>query len=124
MKLVADITSNPAVNGLLRRVQNALNRYSSRATLPLWTLFLVLGVAAGQSAVGADQFAYTYDALGRLQTVKYQNGTSVSYTYDPAGNRIQVTNTPGSGSTSSPPTPQQRRKTAAIQAILSILLGN
>ena len=86
-------------------------------------MLLVLGVAAGSSALGADGFTYTYDALGRLQSVTYQNGTQVVYTYDPAGNRTQVTNTPGSGSTNTPPTPQQRRK-AAIQAILSILLGN
>jgi len=124
MKLIANITSKPAVDGRRRRVTNAMNSYSSRASLPLWTLFLVLGVAAGGSALGADQFTYNYDALGRLHSVTYQNGTAVTYTYDPAGNRTQVTNTPGSGSTSTPLTPQQRRKLAALQAILSILLGN
>ena len=97
-------------------------RITSRAALPLGTLLLVLGFAAGSSA-RADGFTYTYDALGRLQSVTYQSGTQVVYTYDPAGNRTQVTNTPGSGSTTTPPTPQQRRK-AAIQAVLSILLEN
>lgn len=101
----------------------SLVRSTSRAALPLGTLLLVLGVAAGSSARGADSFTYTYDALGRLQSVTYQSGTQVVYTYDPAGNRTQVTNTPGSGSTTTPPTPQQRRK-AAIQAVLSILLEN
>jgi YD repeat-containing protein len=124
MRFIVNITSNPAVGGLLRRVPNAMNKHSSRATLPLWTLLLALGVAAGERAHGADQFTYTYDALGRLHSVTYQNGTAVTYTYDPAGNRTQVTNTPGSGSTRTPPTPQQRRKAAALQAILSILLGN
>ena len=101
-----------------------MNKYSSRVNLPLWTVFLLLGVSAGGRALGADQTIYDYDALGRLQSVTYQNGTKVLYTHDQAGNRIQVTNTPGSGSTNSPPTPQQRKKTAAILAILSILLGN
>ncbi|MFL6600227.1 MAG: RHS repeat domain-containing protein [Steroidobacteraceae bacterium] len=99
-----------------------MSRNSTRAVVPVWTL-LLLGASAGGSAFGADQFTYNYDALGRLQSVTYQNGTTVVYTYDPAGNRTQVTNTSGSGSTSGPLTPQQRRK-AAIAAILSILLGN
>jgi len=95
---------------------------SVSAALPAWTLFLVLGASAGQSALAADQTIYTYDALGRLQSVQYQNGTTVTYAYDAAGNRTQVTNTSGSGSTTGPPLPQQRRK-AAIEAALSILLG-
>ena len=102
---------------------NIVNRNSSRATLPLWTVFVVLGISAGQSAPAADQIIYTYDALGRLQSVTYPSG-AVTYTYDPAGNRTQVTNAAGNGSTSGPELPQQRRKAAAIQAILSILLSN
>jgi YD repeat-containing protein len=30
---------------------------------------------------------YTYDDLGRLETVTYGDGTLVQYSYDPAGNR-------------------------------------
>ena len=106
---------------------------SQRAFRPCWFRFgsrpafnvmlLTLGVLAGAPALAADQFIYNYDALGRLQSVTYQNGGSVAYTYDAAGNRTQVTNTAGSAS-NGPPTPQQRRKLAAIQAILSILLGH
>jgi YD repeat-containing protein len=33
---------------------------------------------------------YTYDDLGRLSTVTYDNGRKITYTYDPAGNRTQV----------------------------------
>jgi len=33
---------------------------------------------------------YTYDDLGRIATVTYQNGMVVTYTYDPAGNRSSV----------------------------------
>jgi YD repeat-containing protein len=123
MNLLVDITANPAADGELRKVPDVVNRNSSRATLPLWALVLVLGVSAGESALAADQTIFTYDALGRLQSVQYQNGAQVTYVYDPAGNRTQVTNTPGSGSPNPPPLPQQRRKLAAIQAVLSILLG-
>ena len=35
----------------------------------------------------ADQIGYTYDALGRLKTVGYEDGTIVRYDYDSAGNR-------------------------------------
>lgn len=41
---------------------------------------------------------YGYDALGRLVTVTYNNGTVITYTYDTAGNRIKQTVTcPASG---------------------------
>jgi YD repeat-containing protein len=123
MNLLVDITGNPSLGRELRKVPNVVNRNLSRATSSRWTVFLVLGVSIGQSALAADQIIYNYDALGRLQSVQYQNGTTVAYTYDPAGNRTQVTNTPGSGSPNPPPLPQQRRKIAAIQAVLSILLG-
>jgi large repetitive protein len=38
--------------------------------------------------------SYTYDALGRLIKVRYDNGKEIIYTYDAAGNRVQsaVTN--------------------------------
>jgi YD repeat-containing protein len=101
-----------------------MNRRSYRIVLLPTTVLLTLGILAGESAFGADQISYTYDALGRLVTVAYPNNSTVTYAYDPAGNRTLVTNTDTAGSGSGTQTPQQRRKIAALQAILSILLGN
>lgn len=40
----------------------------------------------------AGSVGYTYDALGRIKTATYSNGTVITYTYDAAGNRTsQVT---------------------------------
>ncbi len=41
----------------------------------------------------ADIEDYTYDALNRLTEVQNMNGSTVSYTYDAAGNRLQKTQT-------------------------------
>lgn len=38
----------------------------------------------------ADTVQYTYDALGRLVQVVYPDGTKITYSYDPAGNRTEV----------------------------------
>lgn len=73
-----------------------MNKHSSRSVLPLWRVLCVLGVSAGGSTSSADQISYTYDALGRLQSVLIQNGTTVTYTYDPAGNRTRVAYPPPS----------------------------
>jgi YD repeat-containing protein len=37
---------------------------------------------------------YTYDTLGRVSTVTYDNGMVITYSYDPAGNRTQVVTAP------------------------------
>jgi len=37
----------------------------------------------------ADTVSYSYDALHRLTQVSYGDGTTIAYTYDPAGNRTQ-----------------------------------
>ncbi|MFL6603249.1 MAG: RHS repeat domain-containing protein [Steroidobacteraceae bacterium] len=123
MKVIADVTVSCAGAGTRSKDPCVGNKRSPRAALALWTLCVMLGLSAAQSALAVDQITYTYDALGRLHMVTYQNGTTVTYTYDPAGNRTQVTNT-GSGAGSGPLLPQQRKKLAAIQAILSILLSN
>lgn len=47
---------------------------------------LGLSVAPALSAT-----SYTYDALGRLIKVRYDNGKEINYTYDAAGNRTQRT---------------------------------
>jgi YD repeat-containing protein len=38
----------------------------------------------------AGTLDYKYDALGRLTEVKHPDGSVVSYTLDPAGNRTEV----------------------------------
>jgi len=63
----------------------------SRATFvaAIVSFFLVLG-----SAVAAtDSATYTYDSHGRIQTVTYANGTTITYAYDAAGTRTTVTTT-------------------------------
>lgn len=57
------------------------------------------------SPAEAQNAIYSYDALGRLTGVTYQNGATVAYTYDAAGNRTQVVHTPGSSSPPPPPPP-------------------
>jgi uncharacterized protein RhaS with RHS repeats len=51
----------------------------------------------GLSCVGIGQSSaattYTYDTLGRLSTICYDNGMKITYSYDPAGNRTQVVTT-------------------------------
>jgi YD repeat-containing protein len=51
-------------------------------------------VAMAAALAQAGTVNYTYDALGRIASVVYSNGTStttVSYAYDAAGNRTSVT---------------------------------
>ena len=45
----------------------------------------------------AGAATYTYDALGRVTTVTYDDNSQVQYTYDAAGNRTQVTTTGAAG---------------------------
>jgi len=50
----------------------------------------------GGLAAHAGSVSYSYDALGRLATVVYNNGTAtttISYSYDAAGNRTSVATT-------------------------------
>ena len=55
--------------------------------------FLILAAFAALVSApvqAATATAYTYDTLGRVATVTYPNGTIITYSYDPAGNRTQV----------------------------------
>ncbi len=52
----------------------------------------LLGAPAAQAAT-----QYTYDALNRLTKVVYDDGRSISYTYDAAGNMLTKTQSAGSG---------------------------
>ncbi len=51
-------------------------------------LFSILAVSSAATLAGT--LNYEYDALGRLEEVQYPNGSVVSYTLDPAGNREEV----------------------------------
>ena len=80
------------------------------AALPRWGRIsgrffyaLMVAVLAGWLALPAlaqNIANYTYDELGRLKTVTYDNGVSVVYEYDAAGNRTRQEVT---GSTNAPP---------------------
>ncbi len=51
----------------------------------------LLALAAGATEVVlAGNDTYTYDALGRLLTVTYADGSSITYTYDAVGNRTAL----------------------------------
>ena len=45
----------------------------------------------GTAALAAVSIIYTYDALGRVATARYDNGTCIVYTYDANGNRTAQT---------------------------------
>jgi YD repeat-containing protein len=49
------------------------------------TIAILLAFAAAPSH--ASGITYTYDSLGRVVTLTYDNGTQITYAYDAAGNR-------------------------------------
>jgi YD repeat-containing protein len=50
----------------------------------------------GRDEAHAETVIYTYDELGRLKTVTYNNGATITYSYDPAGNRTSLVQSPPS----------------------------
>lgn len=56
-------------------------------------LAALAGTLAAQTAV-----KYSYDAAGRLASVVYVNGATISYTYDAAGNLLSRQVTPPTAS--------------------------
>lgn len=46
-----------------------------------------------KSLLASDSVAYGYDTRGRLNTVTFQNGTVITYSYDAMGNRTSVVTT-------------------------------
>ncbi len=54
-------------------------------------LGLALGMTASTFSVSAAAIDYTYDSLHRLTAVAFEDGSSIAYTYDAAGNRLTRT---------------------------------
>jgi YD repeat-containing protein len=60
-------------------------------------LCLLLSFLLIAPAAHAASASYTYDALGRVIQVVYDNGMKIVYIYDAAGNRTVQTVTCGTG---------------------------
>jgi len=60
-----------------------------------WTT--VLGFIAGSVAAAPGVTTYEYDALNRLESVEYADGTRIEYGYDEVGNRTRRTVVSGEG---------------------------
>ena len=67
-------------------------RTAKRSAASIFGATCALLLAASLSA-GTE--TYEYDALGRLKKVTYANGSSSTYTLDPAGNRTSISATGG-----------------------------
>jgi YD repeat-containing protein len=67
---------------------------SMKISIVLILYILLVSVA---TAVHASGINYTYDALGRLTSITYDNGTVLFYTYDAVGNRVTQGVTCGTG---------------------------
>ncbi len=63
----------------------------------------------------AARVNYTYDAAGRLARVDYDNGTSILYVYDNAGNLLSRTVTAAAPEGSAKKPPLQSKKTGTAR---------
>lgn len=56
--------------------------------LSLMALFISLSAI---NPVWAGSASYSYDSLGRVISINYDDGTTITYSYDNTGNRITRT---------------------------------
>lgn len=74
-----------------------------------WISASLLSLIMSQAAAANEDVVYVYDALGRLKQVtrsgSINNGVQATYTYDAAGNRVQVVVTTGTTPPPPPPPP-------------------
>jgi YD repeat-containing protein len=54
------------------------------------TAGVIMAVVGGIWAAPAHAETYEYDALGRLTKVTFDDGSTITYTYDENGNRVTV----------------------------------
>ena len=74
-----------------------MERDKDRITGQIIGLFVAM-VAAWTTGLAAQTVNYTYDTTGRLTSVNYPNGKTLSYSYDPAGNLLRrLVSTPATG---------------------------
>lgn len=66
-------------------------------SLRLWIGCLILVTTLRAPPVYGACTAYAYDALNRISTVTYSDGTVITYSYDGAGNRLGQTVAGGAG---------------------------
>ena len=71
-------------------VQTDLAISTWRLRMRAKSLLFCFGIALTAATQVSASTTYTYDTLGRLSCVLYDNGMKITYTYDPAGNRTQV----------------------------------
>ena len=71
----------------------------ARSVMPI-----LIALAIGQIAA-AGSVTYHINARGQVDTATYDNGTTIAYTYDAAGNRISAVVTPDTSAPGAPGTP-------------------
>jgi YD repeat-containing protein len=72
---------------LARTLLSSINVKFRAKAIFLASVFLLFADSGDASTI------YTYDLLGRVTTVQYDNGLCIAYTYDANGNRTSQTNT-------------------------------
>jgi len=68
-----------------RSIRGVEMKYLPRVLSTVTGLCTLVTIFAAQSVA----IQYTYDNLNRLVRVEYDNGATIDYTYDAAGNRLQ-----------------------------------